>query len=215
MSEIDAPADGPSPPARRRAPTRRLKETPLTEADWIEAATAILVDEDENVRGIRIAALCRRLGVTKGSFYWHFAGRPQLLAALLANWRRRMTTAVIEGLGARSGGAAARLRALLELPRRPRAPAFARVEQAIRDWSRRDARAAEAVREVDAIRLAYFEGLLREAGLDAETARRRAYLAYAMMMGDSVLRRTLEAEGADAAVIDEVTALLTRPADRG
>ena len=195
------------PAKRKREPTQRVKETPLNEADWIDAATDILVKE--NVRGIRIDALCQKLGVTKGSFYWHFSGRAALLAALLQNWRTRMTTNVIDRLGAQSGDPMFRLRALLALPRRDRSPAFARIEQSIRDWSRRDSQAHDAVRDVDMIRMNYFIDLFEQHGFDPATAKRRAYMAYALLMGDSVLRDTLDPDTADVA-LDDIMSLLTR-----
>lgn len=206
------PLDSPEPPqkstTRKRASTRRVKDTPLTEADWINAANDILVDE--TVRGIRIDALCRKLGVTKGSFYWHFQGRKQLLTALLSRWRQRMTTNVIDRLSTLGQSPTERLRALFDLPRRPASPAFARIEQSVRDWGRREDHAMEAVREVDEIRFLYFRTLLEEHGLDPETAERRAYIAYAIMMGDSVLRQTIDRKDGAKVVIDEVMDLITR-----
>ncbi|MDB9857697.1 TetR/AcrR family transcriptional regulator [Amylibacter sp.] len=196
-----------NPPKRKREPTQRLKGSPLNEADWIDAATGILVDE--NVRGIRIDALCKKLGVTKGSFYWHFSGRPALLAILLQNWRKRMTTNVIDRLGAQTVDPTARLRALLALPRRSRSPKFARIEQSIRDWGRRDTQARDAVQEVDVIRLNYLEELFEQQGFAPAVAKRRAYIAYAMLMGDSVLRDTLDPNGADA-MLDDIMDLLTQ-----
>lgn len=195
-----------TPAKRKREPTQRLKDTPLNEADWIDAATGILVDE--NVRGIRIDALCHKLGVTKGSFYWHFSGRAALLAGVLQNWRKRMTTNVIDRLGAQSGDPTVRLRALLALPRRYRSPAFARIEQSIRDWSRRDGQAHDAVSDVDMIRLDYFVELFKQHGFEPIAAKRRAYIAYAMLMGDSILRDTLEPDSADV-VLDDIMHLLT------
>lgn len=195
---------------RKRAATQRIKDTPLTEADWIDAAIDILVDE--NVRGVRIDALCRRLGVTKGSFYWHFKGRTQLLASLLNRWRQNMTMNTIDRLSRDGDSPEKSLRALFELPRRPRSPGFARVEQSIRDWGRREDQAQEAVREVDELRLNYFRRLLMERGLDPDTADRRAYIAYAIMMGDSVLRVTLESDGEASGMIDEIMTMLTQDA---
>ncbi len=194
-------------PKRKREPTQRLKGSPLNEADWIDAATGILVDE--NVRGIRIDALCKKLGVTKGSFYWHFAGRTALLLVLLQNWRQRMTTNVIDRLGEQTVDPSVRLRALLALPRRSRSPKFARIEQSIRDWGRRDARARDAVKDVDTIRLNYIAGLFEQHGFAPASAKRRAYLAYAMLMGDSVLHETLEPTSAEA-ILDDVMDMLTQ-----
>lgn len=189
-----------------RTKTKRLKETPLTEDDWIEAANEVLVDE--NVRGIRIDALCTRLGVTKGSFYWHFKGRTQLLSALLTRWRERMTTDVIEHLTALGENPAERLRALFELPHRPKSPTFARVELSIRDWGRNAEQAQEAVKEVDQLRLNYFKTLLKQHGLSDELAEKRAYIAYAVMIGDSILRVTLDGKVQEDAVTDEIMKLL-------
>ena len=108
------------PEKRRRAPTKRVKDRPLTEADWVEAAIDILVDE--NVRGIQLHKLCDRLGVTKGSFYWHFKKRSDLLAAMLNTWRSRMTLNVIRSVTRAGPGGMERLRHRLPCPaaRNPR-----------------------------------------------------------------------------------------------
>ncbi len=196
---------GPKPAKRKREPTQRLKDTPLNKSDWVDAATGILVDE--NVRGIRIDALCAKLGVTKGSFYWHFNGRAGLLAAMLEQWRNRMTTNVIDRLGNQGGNPTARLRALLGLPRATKSPAFARIEQSIRDWSRRDKQALAAVEEVDNIRLDYIAGLFEHHGFAPDVAARRAYIAYAMLMGDSVLRNSVNPAAPDE-ILDEILKLL-------
>lgn len=209
MEITDEASETDTPTIRRRAATRRLKETPLSEADWIEAATDVLVDE--TVRGIRIDALCKRLGVTKGSFYWHFRGRTHLLTALLARWRQRMTTNVIDRLAALGQRPNERLRALFVLPGRPNSPPFARVEQSIRDWGRRDEQARHAVKEVDDIRLSYFKDLLVAQGLSEAVALKRAYIAYAIMMGDSVLRQSVDTDAVADDWVDEVMSLLVRP----
>ncbi len=191
-----------------RAATKRHKAMPLSESDWVEAATEILTEE--NVRGIRIDALCTKLGVTKGSFYWHFANRAELLQAMLSDWRRRMTLNIIQGLS-REGSSFDRLRSLMTLPRRDKSPTFARVEQSIRDWGRRVESANEAVTEVDRIRFEYFTQLFIEQGFSPEEAKTRAYLAYTIMMGDSILLHTIkDADMAD--VMDDALHLLTQPA---
>ncbi len=193
---------------RKRAPTKRLKETPLTEADWVNAATEILVKE--NVRGIRIDALCEKLGVTKGSFYWHFNTRAELLSAILKNWQRRMTSNVIQNVSRGGDSGFARLKSLISLPRMPRSPAFAQTEMSIRDWGRRVDLPRQAVQEVDNIRLEYLAELYRQEGFDAETARIRAYVAYCVMMGDSVLFNTMKDLDHES-FVNEAMAILSAP----
>src|SRR5262245_22998457 len=92
------------------------KANSLSVEDWVAAANDLLVSE--NIRGVQIPALCLRLKVTKGSFYWHFSGREDLLRALLESWRRRMTVNIYSKLGRVPAGATSTLRALLALPRK-------------------------------------------------------------------------------------------------
>ncbi|WP_202879840.1 TetR/AcrR family transcriptional regulator [Sinorhizobium saheli] len=180
-----------APTKTTRRPTQRYKDDPLNEKDWVEAALQVLVDE--NVRGIKIDTLSAKLGVTKGSFYWHFKTRSQLLGAMLAHWRKQMTLNVIRSISIAGSDPRERLSALFALPRRRNSPAFARIETSIRDWGRRVDMPRAAVGEVDEIRFDYITKLFRDMGYPQAEARRRAYLAYCLIMGDSVLHGSLDA----------------------
>jgi AcrR family transcriptional regulator len=81
-----------------RVPSRKpaSPEARLSAADWETAALDALADG--GLAGIAIQPLARRLGVTKGSFYWHFADREALLAAALAHWETSHTERVIEAV---------------------------------------------------------------------------------------------------------------------
>jgi predicted ATPase len=72
----------------------------------------------------------------------------------------------------------------------------------------------EAVEEVDVIRLEYFAGLFKQEGFDNETAQKRAYLAYCLMMGDSILHNTLKSVSADDFVGEAIEVLSTSPDDK-
>jgi AcrR family transcriptional regulator len=176
-------------------------------------ANEILVKE--NVRGIKLDKLCPGLGVTKGSFYWHFKTRGDLLEAMLAGWRKRMTLNIIQTATRRGGTTIDRLRRLLMLPRHGRARSAAAVEQSMRDWSRRNERPRAAVREVDELRLNYFEQLFRERGLRTAEAGRRAYLTYCMVMGDSILHDTVPHTLSNNDYVDTAVGLLTEGAEPG
>ena len=66
----------------------------LGREDWIRAALELLVTA--GVEGVKIVPLAERLGVTSGSFYWHFKNRRELHDALLEYWEREMTDAAME-----------------------------------------------------------------------------------------------------------------------
>jgi AcrR family transcriptional regulator len=176
--------------------------------DWIDRANELLIDE--NIRGVRIAALCQRLRVTKGSFYWHFESRRDLLDAILQAWRKKNTLNVMS----RIVSFTAPLRSiaiLLSLPRRPISQRGARVEMSVRDWARRDRNTFRSLQEIDTIRLRAFEQLFRRQGFEAREAKSRAYIAYTIMMGDSILKDTIGDEVDTATYLTSAVALLTLP----
>src|SRR5258706_13627413 len=67
------------------APTER-NERParLSADDWAQAALDVL--GEQGLSAVGVEPLARRLGVTKGSFYWHFPSREALLTAALEHW---------------------------------------------------------------------------------------------------------------------------------
>jgi len=65
----------------------------LSAADWEAAALDALAES--GLGGVAVEPLARRLGVTKGSFYWHFADREALLKAALSRWEEAHTERVI------------------------------------------------------------------------------------------------------------------------
>ncbi len=64
----------------------------LTRDDWIEAAVDLMVRT--SVEQTRVETLARDLGVSKGSFYWHFRTRDDLLACVLEWWKQTSTADV-------------------------------------------------------------------------------------------------------------------------
>lgn len=163
----------------------RTARTPLTPEDWLRTAEDVLVDK--SVDGIRVDVLAKTMQVTRGSFYWHFADRDDLLARLLERWRQRQTERVIAA-HARQGIAAQDV--VGDLVRLPSRSAAAQrggaIELAIRAWARRDERARRVVDEVDALRLQYMAQVFAQLGLDAATARHRAFLLYGYMQAESL-----------------------------
>jgi AcrR family transcriptional regulator len=170
---------------------------------WIRAGLDILADQ--GIDGVRIEPLAKRLGVTKGSFYWHFRDRADLLDGLLDSWRRRATLSIIERLDHAGESPAKRLRALLHLPFGGRsAEKGADLELVVRLWGRRDAKAHQILAEVDELRIRYLTQLLETAGVTEGESRARAILAYSYMRVANSLP-----SGADP--LDAIVSLLVNP----
>ena len=152
----------------------------LDTAAWIEAALDQLAHA--GIDGVRVELLAKQLGVTKGSFYWHFKDRDELLESMLSHWRRRATLGLIERLDRRAATPRERLLQLLRLPFSGRRSTWsADIELALRLWGRHDKRARLVLEEVDHLRLRYIEGLLLALGLTSEHAPAAAVIAYSYL----------------------------------
>jgi AcrR family transcriptional regulator len=65
----------------------------LNASDWEQAALEMIAEV--GVAAVAVEPLAKRLGVTKGSFYWHFATREALLSAALTRWSEDDTQDVL------------------------------------------------------------------------------------------------------------------------
>jgi AcrR family transcriptional regulator len=159
---------------------------PLDAAAWVEEAFDLLAEG--GIDAVRVDPLAKRMGVTRGSFYWHFKDREALHKAMLKQWRKWATYQVGDRLERVAPDAAERLRKTLALPSAgPRAKRAAAIEMAIRQWARRDEEAASAVQRIDHQRLRYYAKHFVELGHSAEDARQRAYLFYAALMSQAII----------------------------
>ncbi len=175
---------------------------------WIDAALEILADG--GIDAVRIEPLAKQLGVTKGSFYWHFKDRGALLDAMLTQWRRNTTLDIIARLERSAATPEARLAQLLKMPfRGVKADKSAEVELALRLWGRRDPQARAALAEVDQLRLRYFQDLLQRLGFSSEAAAVRAIYCYSFMRVAGTL-----IDHQDEALIERSVALLVQEASR-
>jgi len=157
----------------------KVEQPRLSRQDWISGAVQKL--SEDSVAALRVDELAAFLKVTKGSFYWHFQSREDLLEAVLTWWRTLMTSETTTIVSRLPDTGWERLRVLLHigLSTRSYAPGGP-FELTLRDWARRSTRVAQVVREVDEARISFAEELYRQAGLDPETARDygEAHLAF-------------------------------------
>ncbi len=164
--------------ASRTAPQNA--STPLDAEAWIDAGFEALAEG--GIDAVRIDPLAKSLGVTRGSFYWHFTDRAALHQAMLKEWRKRASYRIGSRIESRTSDARERLKQTLALPNStPRAKRAAAIELAIRLWALRDAQASRAVRHIDRVRLSYYAKLFGDMGLAQAEARKRAYLLYASL----------------------------------
>lgn len=163
-----------------KTPRRSPPKTPRrSREEWIEAAAAALARD--GVQGVRVEVLARDLDVTKGSFYWHFADRQELLDALVETWANRGTDEVIAQVESHGGTPADRLRRLWDVSS---APGHFEFELSLREWGRRDPTVADVIRGVDERRLGYLRRLFGEHGVPPAEVEARCMLMYSLLIGD-------------------------------
>ena len=89
----------------------------LNRDDWLKAARLALLTG--GVEAVRVEKLARNLSVTKGSFYWHFKDREELLDLLLREWEEELLKDIIPRLKGRRGRETLRLLLQLMVKRVP------------------------------------------------------------------------------------------------
>ena len=152
---------------------------------WIKGAIAILADHGPE--RLRVEVLAKHLGVTKGSFYWHFKDRRDLLDAVLEFWKAGRIRDIRKQTQAQPGREVAALLHTIEVYGSARNRKGITIEAAVRDWARRDPQAVAVVEEVDAERLACACRLFLACGLQEKEAQARSVMLYAYVFGVSLM----------------------------
>ncbi|MCF8178610.1 MAG: TetR/AcrR family transcriptional regulator [Sulfuritalea sp.] len=168
---------------------QKTVKTPRTALDreaWIKGAIAILAEH--GAERLRVEVLAKRLNVTKGSFYWHFKDRQDLLNAVLEFWKEGRIRDIRKQTQAEPGGEIAALLHTIEVYSSARNRKGISIEAAVRNWARRDAQAIAVVEEVDAERLACSCRLFLACGLNEEEAKARSIMLYAYVFGAALMR---------------------------
>ncbi len=159
--------------------------TQLGREAWVDAAIDALADD--GVGGIRVEAIAKALEVTKGSFYWHFSNRDDLLLAVLERWKDGRIKDIVKQTECAPGDERAQIEHVLSTYSVGRSRKGMRIELAVRDWASRDTRAAATVRAVDATRFDRARALFERYGMSAQQAASRSILVYAYVFGQSLM----------------------------
>ncbi len=179
----------------------------LTREDWIRAALEALAEG--GVAAVAVDRLAKTLGVTRGSFYWHFSDRKELIDAALATWERENTTELIPDAEA-IGEPVERLRHLFREVYERQVDA---VEIALATAADEPLIAAVFAR-VTRTRLEFLRRIFSELGLTDLEAEDRAWLAYAFYIGHHQLGRNPQTQTLQPARLDRLVELLTSSATR-
>lgn len=182
----------------------RKPSSRLGTADWLDAGLAALAETGPEA--LKAEPLAARLGVSKGSFYWHFRDVPAFHDAVLATWETDAVSRLTSAVSAAPTPAAG-LRALSQALASPDSGgSLPAAEPAIRGWARAHAPARAAVERVDDARLTLLRDLLGETGIgNPEMAR----ILYAAAIGMGALGATgpADRQGAMGSLVDLVLAL--------
>lgn len=163
--------------AERGSPYQERKQ--LQRFDWLQQALEIFVAE--GIGAVRITRLADDLKVTRGSFYWHFENREDLIDALVEFWQSKNTpalsTAVIDAHSLADG-----IFRFFEIC--IDATQFdPRLELAIREWSRRSARIRALVDREDSARIETLRAFFTRFGFGMPVALVRARVLYYAQIG--------------------------------
>jgi len=152
----------------------RAARTTLQFDNWISEGLALLVEK--GIDAVQITVLAKRLGVTRGSFYWHFENREELLDGLLAEWRARNSNVMFEAIA----DADSLESGVLEL--------FAvwvdharfdpKLDQAVRDWARHDPALHAKISEEDDARIAAIADFFERMSFEKTESFIRARVIY-------------------------------------
>lgn len=150
-------------------------------AKWIEAGLNALATGGP--RAVRVEALAKDLGVSKGGFYGFFADRDALLQEMLDTWERQ---AIDDALAAVADEGDPRTR-IHRLGMLTFADERLPVEFAIRAWAQHDATVAARLRRVDNRRMEVLREAIGAFCDDPDEVEARSLLAFCAAIAEHFL----------------------------
>jgi AcrR family transcriptional regulator len=174
----------------------------LSARDWLDQGLKTLAKS--GFTALKAEPLAKAMGVSRGSFYWHFADIGAFHAAILNRWREVAAEQIIANLEAASDDDNP-----VQLLLRRAFGTKPALENAVRTWATVDPAARSAVQAIDRRRLGYVEKLLSASGLPADVARPRAQILYWAFLGFALSDRPLP-QARQAEVIDELLRMASR-----
>ncbi|MFG2180756.1 TetR/AcrR family transcriptional regulator [Streptomyces abikoensis] len=150
---------------------------------WIEEGLRALATG--GVDAVRVEALAKELGVTRGGFYGYFASRDALLTEMLDAWERESVDDVLDRIEHESGDVLDKVRLAGRLTFS--SDRLLSIDLAVRDWARRDEAVADRLRRVDNRRMQLLRDALSTVCTDPDEVEARSLLAFCMAIGSHFL----------------------------
>jgi AcrR family transcriptional regulator len=149
---------------------------------WIDAGLGALAAGGPDA--VRVEPLAAALGVTRGGFYWHFAGRAAFLDEMLDTWEHRSTDETRDRVEQEGGDARDKVRraGMLTFSKE-----LLPIDLAVRDWARRDRAVAKRLRRVDNRRMEYLRSLIGTFSDDPDDVEARGMLAFSLAIGSQFI----------------------------
>lgn len=169
-------------PVARGGRRKAAEKEQLSRDAWLDAAANAIAEGGFD--NLRVLLLAKKLGVTRGSFYWHFKDHQDLVVSFLQRWRERRL-AELANLRPISDDVEEETRRIMHLLLSDSGRHLwrMRVELAVRDLARRDQLAAQIVAEVDQARLERNVQLLTRVTDDPAGAADLGLLLYVATVG--------------------------------
>ncbi len=163
--------------AARGAPSPERRQ--LQRFDWLQQALELFVDE--GINAVRITRLAEELGVTRGSFYWHFANREELIDALVSFWKDK-NTAAFTGAVSRAETLDDGILQLFETCV-DTTQFDSRLDLALREWARRSTSIRASIDTEDKARIDALQDFFTRFGYGMPEALIRARVLYYSQIG--------------------------------
>ncbi len=167
----------------RMSPAKKNERNTLSAEDWEREALELIAEQ--GVQALAVEPLARRMGITKGSFYWHFSGRESLLEQALQRWEEHDGRNLNQALGE------------IDQPRDRLVSFFRRVgKEKLTHEVYSELCAAAGHPQVEPVlervanrRMKHLSSAFEELGLDPVNARYQARLTYSVYLGFLQLQR--------------------------
>ncbi len=158
----------------------------LTRRRWLQEGLALL--EEAGAEALTIESLTSRLGVTKGSFYHHFANYQDFQERLLVFWEEEGTLRIIQW-AEQEASPPEKLARVMQASLHP-----SRLDVALRAWALQDEKVRVHQQRIDQQRLAYFEALAYAHTADRLYAQQLARVLYSIYVGSQHIIPPIEGE---------------------